>query len=966
MIRDMASGDLGMKTSFGALIRRAHPAVLLAVAGLLATLAGCVSPAGVAVEPESEPEQMTAEEQIAALKADVAALQAEVADAQAATGKAQTMAAQAQEEADTAQAAADTAQSSADAAQERAAGVEAESQAAIASARASAARAQDKADMMSAEAYRASAVTIAADHLDPGLLNFDNAQVYLAGPESIYISSIGYGEDTFSALLRYRGGATATVEGIFGSTGKLIPDSVDLTRTELTLVSPDTLEVAFVGIGGRGYTGELRYAGDNRLQAAGIRRVTLPPTAEELVADAKARADAAIAEARADAAAAVADAEAAAAAAEAAAADAEAAVANAEAAVANAEARLAAVQAESAADIAEAQSAMDAARDELDLMMAELHRPSAVMIDVDRIDPTLLNLDHATVSVGGPESIYVAGIRYGDDTYSALMRYRGGTTATVDKVFGSAGKLIPDAIDLSHTELSLIAPDVLDVANVGVGGKGYSGQLRYAGDNRFELVGLTPVKLPPTPRELMAQTEAQAAARLAAARAATAEAEADTDAARAAVAAAEERLAAVEAQSAAAIAEAHADLESAREAMDMMMAEAYRPSVVMISADAIDPRLLNLDAAEASLAGPESVYISSIRYAGDTYSALLRYRGGTTATVESIFGPTGKLIPDSVDLSQTELTLVEPDVLDVAYVGVGGTGYSGQLRYAGDNRLEVVGIRPVALPPTADELVASARAQAAVDVAEARAAADAEVGEARATADAEVAEARAMADAEVAEANADAAAANADAAAARADAAAANADAVAANADAVAARTDAAAARADAAAARAEIEALKLELAPMGGATISGDLDMRQLNLDAATVSIAGPDSIYVSGIGYGAKEYAVRFAPRKRFHRRGGEAVRYRRRHHAGPRPVRARHLGGRARYAGNLQRRHRRRSLRGVVPGAARRRGRDHAARPGPPCPHSGGADARRTGGRSGGQQSAERIRGRRRAAR
>ena len=843
MIRDMASGDLGMKIIFGALIRRAHAAVLPAVAGLLATLAGCVSPAGVAVESESdavEPEsvQMTTEEQIAALQADVAALEAEVADAQAATDEAQTMAAQAQEEAGTAQAAADAAQSAAAAAQERAASIEAESQAAIAGARASAATAQDKADMMSAEAYRASAVTIGAEHLDPGLLNFDNARVYLAGPESIYISSIGYGDDTFSALLRYRGGTTATVESIFGSAGKLIPDSVDLTRTELTLVSPDTLQVAFVGVGGSGYTGELRYAGDNRLQVAGIRRVTLPPTADELVADAEARADADIAEARADAEAAFAEAEAAVAVAEAAAA----------AAVADAEARLAAVQAASAADIAEARAAVDAARDRVDVMMAELHRPSAVMIDVDRIDPSLLNLDHATVSVGGPESIYVAGIRYGNDTYSALMRYRGGTTATVDKVFGSAGKLIPDAIDLSHTELSLIAPDVLDVANVGVGGNGYSGQLRYAGGNRFELVGLTPVKLPPTPRELMAQTEARAAARLAAARAATAEAEADTDAARAAVAAAEERLAAVEAQSAAAIAEARADLDSARQEMDMMMAEAYRPSVVMISADRIDPRLLNLDAAEASLAGPESVYISSIRYAGDTYSALLRYRGGTTATVESIFGPTGKLIPDSVDLSQTELTLVEPDVLDVAYVGVGGTGYSGQLRYAGDNRLEVVGIRPVALPPTADELVASAKAQAAVDVAEARAAADAEV-----------ADARAMADAEVAEANADAAAANAAADAARTDAATARTDAAAANADAVAARTDAAAARADAAAARAEIEALKLELAPMGGVQISGDLDMRQLNLDAATVSIAGPDSIYVSGIGYGATNYAVR-----------------------------------------------------------------------------------------------------------
>ena len=791
MIRDMASGDLGQKTNFGALLRNAHFAVLLAVAAMLATQTGCVSPAGMAQDTaaEAESEQMTTAAQVEALQAEVAALETEVAAAQAATGTAQTMAAQAQEETGDAQAAAG-------AAQDQIAGIEAESTAAIAAARATAASAQDQVDMMMAEAHRASAVMIAAGQIDPNLLNFDSAQVFLAGPESIYISSIGYGDDTFSALLRYRGGTTATVEHIFGSAGKLIPDSVDLSRTELTLVAPDTLEVAFVGVGGNGYTGQLRYTGDNRLQVAGIRVVTLPPTAEELVAAAEARADAAIAEARAAA----------------------------DAAVAAAEARLAAVETESAADIADAQAAVDAARDTVDMMMAAAHRPSTVTIDADRIDPSLLNLDHARVSLAGPESIYVAGIRYGDDTYSALMRYRGGTTATVDKVFGPAGKLIPDSVDLSHTELALIAPNVLDVANVGVGGKGYSGQLRYAGDNRFELVGLTPVKLPPTAQELMAQTEARAAASIAEARAAAEASAAEAAAARAAAADADARLAAVEAGSAADIADAQAAVDAAHDKVDMLMAEAHRPSVVMISADQIDAGLLNLDAAQVSLAGPESVYISSIRYAGDNYSALLRYRGGTTATVENIYGPTGKLIPDSVDLSQTELTLIEPDILGVAYVGVGRTGYSGQLRYAGDNRLEVVGIRPVTLPPTADELVAAARAQAAAGVAEARASADVAVAGARTAADSAVAEARAAAEAAVA-----------------------------------AAEADAAAAKAAAAAARAEIEALKLELAPMGGVVISGDLDMRRLNLDAATVSIAGPDSIYVSGIGYGMKDYAVR-----------------------------------------------------------------------------------------------------------
>ena len=788
MIRDMASGVLAEWITLRALLRKSHLLVLLAVAAALATLTSCVSPARLAVDVETDEMTteagMTTEQQVAALQAEVAALEATVAEAHAATS-------QAQQEAGDAHAAADAAQGQIAGLEAASSAAADDARAALADAQAAAARARDKADMMRAEAHRASSVAIGAARIDPGLLNFDNARVYLAGPESIYISAIGYGNDTYSTLLRYRGGTTATVENIFGSAGKLIPDSVDLTHTELNLVAPDTLEVAFVGVDGHGYTGQLRYAGGNRVEVANIRVVTLPPTAEELVAAAEARADAAIAEARAAA----------------------------DAAVATAEARLAAVEQEAAAEVAEAHDVLDAARDKMDMIMAEAHRPSAVMITAAQIDPALLNLDGARVSLAGPESIYVTGIRYADDTYSALMRYRGGTTATLDKVFGTAGKRIPDSVDLSHTELSLIAPDVLDVANVGVGGRGYSGAAPLR--RRQSLRGNQPEAglAATTPEELMALSEAKAAASVAEAHAAADASAADADAAHAAVVQAEERLAAVEAESAAALAEARSALDGARDKVNMLMAEAYRPSVVMISAEQIDPALLNLDAARASLAGPESVYISSIRYAGDTYSALLRYRGGTTATVESIFGPTGNLIPDSVDLSQTEFTLVEPDTLDVAYVGVGKTGYSGQLRYAGNNRLEVVGIRPVTLPPTAGELVAAARAAASASVAEAHASADAAV------------------------------------AAAEADAAAAEADAVAA--------------AADAAAARAEIEALKLELATTGGVQVPGDLDMRRLDLDSATVSVAGPDSIYISGIGYGMKNYAVRLR-----HESGNTAV--------------------------------------------------------------------------------------------
>ena len=90
-------------------------------------------------------------------------------------------------------------------------------------------------------------------------------------------------------------------------------------------------------------------------------------------------------------------------------------------------------------------------------------------------------------------------------------------------------------------------------------------------------------------------------------------------------------------------------------------------------------------------------------YGGQPYSALLKYTGGTSATVEAVYGPMGKLLPDSVGLSQTGLAFVAPASLAVSNVEVGGVGYSGTLEYAGGNQLRVTGIRQVTLPPTAAE-----------------------------------------------------------------------------------------------------------------------------------------------------------------------------------------------------------------------------------------------------------------------
>ena len=456
---------------------------LLAIAGALVIQTGCVSPAGVGVDesaPESTSEpaseaagtadEPAAEEQVAALEAEVAALEASVAaleteagdarmeldEAQAAAQAAAQMIAEAkaqiaaaQEAAAAARADAGTAVAAAQAERDSALTAAAAARDQVAAARAAAREAQAKVDMMMS-AQPASALTVSADRLDLSRLDLAAARVSLAGPDSIYVSLIGYGGENYSALLRYEGGTTATVEQVFGPDGMLIPATVGLAQTELAFVPPDVLDIAYVEVGGKGYSGQLRHAGDNRLEVAGIQRVELPPTAAERLADAEAAAAAALAEARAAAAAEVA-------AAQAAAADAEAAAA---AAMRQAEA--------AAAATAEVQAQME------DLRGRRVAVPAGLDID-------LISLDAARLSVAGPDSIYITGIGYGNGTFAARMRYLGGNQGILEALYDASAGRIPN-VDLSTPALEVVAPDTLVVSNVGIGGAAYTFSLRFSLD----------------------------------------------------------------------------------------------------------------------------------------------------------------------------------------------------------------------------------------------------------------------------------------------------------------------------------------------------------------------------------------------------------------------------------------------------------------------------------------------------
>ena len=230
----------------------------------------------------------------------------------------------------------------------------------------------------------------------------------------------------------------------------LIPATVGLAHTELAFVPPDVLDIAYVEVGGKGYSGQLRHAGDNRLEVAGIQRVELPPTAAEQLADAQAAAAAALAEARAAAAAEVA-------AAQAAAADAEAAAA---AAMRQAEA--------AAAATAELQAQIE------DLRGRRVAVPAGLNID-------LISLDAARLSVAGPDSIYITGIGYGNGTFAARMRYLGGNQGILEALYDASAGRIPN-VDLSTPALEVVAPDTLVVSNVGIGGAAYAFSLRFSLD----------------------------------------------------------------------------------------------------------------------------------------------------------------------------------------------------------------------------------------------------------------------------------------------------------------------------------------------------------------------------------------------------------------------------------------------------------------------------------------------------
>ena len=125
-----------------------------------------------------------------------------------------------------------------------------------------------------------------AQAIDPTQLDFSNARVSMAGPNSVYIRSVFYAGQEVSVILEYDGGQGATIKGPFLAADKFLKDSYDVEYASIKKVSPTAIEISGVILGGQGYSGVFEWVpGTSTLTLKSYSMVGAPTTYPELVGE---------------------------------------------------------------------------------------------------------------------------------------------------------------------------------------------------------------------------------------------------------------------------------------------------------------------------------------------------------------------------------------------------------------------------------------------------------------------------------------------------------------------------------------------------------------------------------------------------------------------------------------------------------------------------------------------------------
>ena len=209
-----------------------------------------------------------AEARTATAEARTAAAEVRSADAEAraATAEARTAAADVRI-ADVAARAADVAERATDVA-ERATDAEArlaDAEAKLADAEAMMTAQQSEIDLLLRDAM-GRPIPIPAG-LDLNLVNLDSVEVSRAGPDAIYLSGIGYGDQEYAALVRYMGNNQAILEALYDSGTDELPN-MDFSTPALQLVPPNQLVISNIGVKGAAYSVSLQVSRDGTIAFA--------------------------------------------------------------------------------------------------------------------------------------------------------------------------------------------------------------------------------------------------------------------------------------------------------------------------------------------------------------------------------------------------------------------------------------------------------------------------------------------------------------------------------------------------------------------------------------------------------------------------------------------------------------------------------------------------------------------------
>ncbi len=114
------------------------------------------------------------------------------------------------------------------------------------------------------------------------------------------------------------------------------------------------------------------------------------------------------------------------------------------------------------------------------------------------IDAKLLDLSSAKVSIAGPQSVYIRSIYYDGKELSVLLKYNGNNGATVYGPYYGKDKLLQDYYNLGYAKLSVSGNNEILVSGIIIGDQAYSGILKWTGGSTLVVDSYWQSKMPET------------------------------------------------------------------------------------------------------------------------------------------------------------------------------------------------------------------------------------------------------------------------------------------------------------------------------------------------------------------------------------------------------------------------------------------------------------------------------------